>query len=138
MTKDIANPDYYKSCSPLGRIILFSANFPEEYEKYLELECKEFIHEILQDNFHLGNAFKYLWRLNKKRKTFFWQNSKAILEDLKKSKWYLEEYISLNLIGESAEVCAASMWLTQIKFEINQEIFRRSVHSYWEVIIELF
>lgn len=139
MTKDVANPSYYKSCSKLGREILEdSEDFPEAYKEYLDKECKEFISEILLDDFYLGNAFKYLWRLGEKKRLFPWQTYKAILEDLKKARWYLEEYIKLNLIGESSEVWEASMWITQIKFEINQEIFRRSVPSYWEVIIDLF
>jgi Protein of unknwon function (DUF3310) len=139
MTKDI-RPIYYKTCSKLGREILEdSEEFPEAYREYLDRECKEFISEILLDDFYLGNAFKYIWRLGEKKKFFPWQTSKAILEDLKKAKWYLDEFIQLNLVGKiSVEDWEEYYWITQIKFEINQEIYRRDSLGFLEVILEMY
>lgn len=139
MSKDVANPSYYKTCSKLGREILEnSEEFPEAYKEYLDRECKEFISEILLDDFYLGNAFKYLWRLGEKKKFFPWQTSKAILEDLKKAKWYFEEFIEINLVGQNSEIWDSYSWIRLIKFEIYQEIYRRESLSFLDVILEIW
>ena len=57
-------------------------NHPKHYNgKY---ECIEVMHDVFEEDavksFCILNAFKYIWRHNKKNGT----------EDLKKAKWYLE------------------------------------------------
>lgn len=67
-------------------------NKPKHYTegKYecIEVMEEEFGKEAVQ-NFCLLNAFKYLYRCNKKHKT--------PVEDIEKAKWYLEKWISLNV-----------------------------------------
>jgi len=63
-------------------------NHPKHYETN-KVECIEAM-EITQGrgavmSFCLCNAFKYLWRHNRKNG----------LEDIKKAKWYLDKYIEL-------------------------------------------
>ena len=66
-------------------------NKPKHYAggKYecIEVMEEEFGKEAVQ-NFCLLNAFKYLFRCEKKHET--------PLEDIKKAKWYLEKWIALN------------------------------------------
>lgn len=63
-------------------------NHPSHYETG-QFECIDVMREALGDEvvkgFCLGNAFKYLYR----------QKRKNGLEDVKKSKWYLDKYIEL-------------------------------------------
>jgi uncharacterized protein (DUF983 family) len=64
-------------------------NHPAHYTGVLvrgsEVECIEVI-EALHLNYHVGNAFKYLWRHERKG---------ASLEDLRKAIWYLSREIEL-------------------------------------------
>ena len=66
-------------------------NKPKHYAegKYecIDVMEEEFGKEAVK-NFCLLNAFKYLYRCNKKHKT--------PTEDIKKAKWYLEKWIALN------------------------------------------
>lgn len=45
--------------------------------------------EALGLDWHLGNAFKYLWRAGHK-------DPAKTLEDIKKARWYLDRYIKAN------------------------------------------
>ena len=64
-------------------------NHPNHYAGS-KLECIEAMRDIYGDEavntFCILNAFKYVWRANKKNG----------LEDLKKAKWYLDYSIKLN------------------------------------------
>jgi len=64
-------------------------NHPNHYASN-KLECIEAMRDIYGDEavntFCILNAFKYVWRANKKNG----------LEDLKKAKWYLDYSINLN------------------------------------------
>ena len=59
-------------------------NHPPHYTS-ARVECIEII-EDLGLCFHLGNALKYIWRAGRKADS---------LEDLKKSRWYLDRKIQL-------------------------------------------
>lgn len=75
----VNHPDHYQGCSPLTRHILV-ALFGEGCKEWLDDECIDFI-EDMHLNFHLGNAVKYLWRVDKKGDP---------VEDLQKALFYLE------------------------------------------------
>lgn len=48
--------------------------------------------EICEFNFHIGNAVKYLLRAGKK--------TKDPIDDLKKVKWYLDRFLSMELFDD--------------------------------------
>ncbi len=48
------------------------------------IECMDVL--IAIDSFHLGNVIKYIWR----------HEHKSGIEDLKKAKYYLDDYIKRN------------------------------------------
>ena len=58
-------------------------NSPSHYQLN-GLEAIEVIEAFFHDNFHLGNAFKYIARAGKKG---------DYVEDLRKSIWYLQREI---------------------------------------------
>jgi len=64
-------------------------NHPSHYETG-KFECIEVMEEVMGveavKNFCICNAFKYLYRCNRKNG----------LEDIKKAKWYLDRYIKLS------------------------------------------
>lgn len=69
-------------------------NHPSHYETD-GIECIDAM-EITQGreavkNFCICNAFKYLWRHNKKN----------ALEDIKKARWYIDRYITMQEKDES-------------------------------------
>ena len=53
---------------------------PDHYQTSAGLEAIDVIEAFFHDNFHLGNAFKYLARAGKKG---------DYVEDLRKSIWYI-------------------------------------------------
>ena len=57
---------------------------PDHYQTSAGLEAIDVIEAFFHDNFHLGNAFKYLARAGKKG---------DYVEDLRKSIWYLQREI---------------------------------------------
>ena len=57
---------------------------PDHYQTSAGLEAVDVIEAFFHDNFHLGNAFKYLARAGKKG---------DYVEDLRKSIWYLQREI---------------------------------------------
>ena len=57
---------------------------PDHYQTSAGLEAIDVIEAFFHDNFHLGNAFKYLARAGKKGDR---------LEDLRKAAWYLQREI---------------------------------------------
>ena len=61
-------------------------NSPSHYQQN-GLEAIEVIEAFFHDNFHLGNAFKYIARAGKKG---------DYVEDLRKSVWYLQREIGRN------------------------------------------
>ena len=61
-------------------------NSPSHYQLN-GLEAIEVIEAFFHDNFHLGNAFKYIARAGKKG---------DYVEDLRKSIWYLQREIERN------------------------------------------
>ena len=61
-------------------------NSPSHYQLN-GLEAIEVIEAFFHDNFHLGNAFKYIARAGKKG---------DYVEDLEKAAWYLRREIERN------------------------------------------
>ena len=61
-----------------------NVNHPSHYMSDGGMEAIEVIDSFFHDNFHLGNAFKYLARAGKKGDR---------LEDLRKAAWYLQREI---------------------------------------------
>ena len=55
---------------------------------FVTLECIELV-EALKLGFHLGNVQKYLFRAGRSDG----RAKGAVLEDLKKARWYLDRYI---------------------------------------------
>lgn len=87
--ESVYHPVHYLGCGEIGREILSNSDFPTEY---LDFECIDAI-EALNLDFALGNAIKYLWRAGTKKP--WWKRSHSVvLEDLNKSKWYLERYLN--------------------------------------------
>ena len=89
--EDISNP-YRLNFKPLSedsfeKIEPFDAiSRPKHYNTHPSgIECIEITEHM---NFCLGNAIKYIWRAGKKES---WEN--AMVEDLKKAKWYIEREI---------------------------------------------
>ena len=68
-----------------------NVNHPEHYETG-KFECIEVMQEALgadvTKHFCLGNAFKYIYRCNKKHD--------SPIEDVKKAVWYLNEFVKLS------------------------------------------
>jgi hypothetical protein len=64
---------------------------PEHYQSNTNLEAIDVI-EAFDLNFHRGNIVKYVLRAGKKTERGY-ENKEKQLEDLKKSKWYLERLI---------------------------------------------
>lgn len=60
-----------------------NVNHPAHYQTENGLEAIEVIEAFFEDNYHLGNAFKYMARAGKKNDE---------LEDIEKAIWYLERY----------------------------------------------
>lgn len=60
-----------------------NVNNPSHYQTESGLEAIEVIEAFFEDNYHLGNAFKYMARAGKKNDE---------LEDIEKAIWYLERY----------------------------------------------
>lgn len=60
-----------------------NVNNPAHYQTESGLEAIEVIEAFFEDNYHLGNAFKYMARAGKKNDE---------LEDIEKAIWYLERY----------------------------------------------
>ena len=58
---------------------------PAHYQTSAGLEAIDVIEAFFHDNFHLGNAFKYLARAGKKG---------DYVEDLRKSIWYIAREIA--------------------------------------------
>ena len=69
-----------------------NVNHPSHYETG-KFECIDVMQEALGTDivkgFCLGNAFKYIYRCNRKNG----------LEDVKKSQWYINKYIELSEEG---------------------------------------
>ena len=62
-------------------------NSPSHYQTSAGLEAIDVIEAFFHDNFHLGNAFKYLARAGKKG---------DYVEDLRKSVWYINREVERN------------------------------------------
>jgi len=62
-------------------------NHPSHYAKSARAECIEIIEDLKLD-FHLANAFKYIWRAGRK-------DERAIIQDLEKAIWYLTRKVKL-------------------------------------------
>lgn len=60
-----------------------NVNHPAHYQTENGLEAIEVIEAFFENNYHLGNAFKYMARAGKKNDE---------LEDIEKAIWYLERY----------------------------------------------
>lgn len=61
-----------------------NVNNPAHYQTESGLEAIEVIEAFFEDNYHLGNAFKYMARAGKK-------NNER--EDIQKAIWYLNRYL---------------------------------------------
>ena len=59
-------------------------NEPPHYQTASGLEAIDVIEAFFSDNFNLGNVFKYISRAGKKNDR---------IEDLRKSRWYLDREI---------------------------------------------
>lgn len=90
---DIINEMYdtaYRTPDPTANPVADAVNHPSHYEtgKY---ECIDVMTEALGvdvvKGFCLGNAFKYIYRCNKKHK--------SPVEDVNKASWYLTKFIEL-------------------------------------------
>ena len=60
-----------------------NVDHPSHYQTENGLEAIEVIEAFFKENYHLGNAFKYMARAGKKNDE---------LEDIEKAIWYLERY----------------------------------------------
>lgn len=60
-----------------------NVHHPSHYQTENGLEAIEVIEAFFENNYHLGNAFKYMARAGKKNDE---------LEDIEKAIWYLERY----------------------------------------------
>ena len=60
---------------------------PPHYQTDQGLEAVDVIEAFFYDNFHLGNAFKYIARAGRKG---------DYVEDLQKAAWYLQREIERN------------------------------------------
>jgi thymidylate synthase (FAD) len=90
-------PAYYTRASKLGEEILTLSLFP--HKEYLGKECKETI-ALYGNDFNLGNALKYLWRLGEKAEFLGFNLSIIpfiknyyVFRDLKKIYYYLDQYL---------------------------------------------
>lgn len=71
-------------------------NNPPHY-KSGGIECIDVL-EALNLPFHLANVIKYLWRHRSKGHP---------LEDLRKARWYLDRYITIQEMQAGSAVCSA-------------------------------
>jgi Protein of unknwon function (DUF3310) len=78
----INHPAHYKGAGVEGRAMLISSGF---HPNCIEAECIVFI-EKHQLNYHLGNAFKYVYRAGKKD---------SVRENYEKALWYLNRWENL-------------------------------------------
>ncbi|UBI10011.1 DUF3310 domain-containing protein [Corynebacterium coyleae] len=62
-----------------------SVDHPDHYQTDSGLEAIDVIEAFFPDNFHLGNAFKYLARAGKK--------TEDPVEDLEKAVWYIQRFM---------------------------------------------
>ena len=60
---------------------------PDHYQTSAGLEAIDVIDSFFHDNFHLGNAFKYIARAGRKG---------DYVEDLRKSIWYINREVERN------------------------------------------
>lgn len=113
----VNHPKHYQGCSEMGLRILANAKFP-----YMDITDEECIHviEILELDFSLGNCFKYLWRLGRKKNFLFFDNTK---EDLEKAKWYVNRYIENN----HQKNRTVNDWVYQIKNVISDEVLKQNL-----------
>ncbi|MEO1208572.1 MAG: hypothetical protein AAFX78_03435 [Cyanobacteria bacterium J06638_20] len=81
-------PNYYKTCGDIGRRIL--SHWLSEAQ--LGTECRLVIRE-LGDNYPLGSAFNYLWRLGKKEEPLDDEFSIGPYKDFRKARFYLRDYL---------------------------------------------
>ena len=93
-----------------------TVNHPDHYkeDKY---ECIDVMVDIYgveaTKNFCKLNAFKYIWRSDKKGKD---------IEDMKKAKWYIDKYIELDEDFESDELHAPNNDLEpHVKYVVDDE-----------------
>ena len=74
-----------------------NVNHPSHYETG-KFECIDVMEEVMGTeavkNFCMCNAFKYIYRCNRKNG----------LEDVKKAQWYLNKYVELTERDEKEEV----------------------------------
>ena len=78
---------------------------PEHYQTSTGLEAIDVIEAFFHDNFHLGNAFKYLARAGKKG---------DYVEDLQKAVWYLQRELDRHATEATAQ--AAKKELASVVF----------------------
>ena len=78
---------------------------PDHYQTSAGLEAIDVIEAFFHDNFHLGNAFKYLARAGKKG---------DYVEDLRKAAWYLQREIDRHATEATAQ--AAKKELASVVF----------------------
>jgi Protein of unknwon function (DUF3310) len=78
----VNHPEHYKGAGKEGKAMLISANF---HLHCTEVECVVTI-ENHKLNYHLGNAFKYVYRAGKKD---------SVRENFEKALWYLNRWENL-------------------------------------------
>jgi hypothetical protein len=79
----INHPTHYKGAGVEGKAMLISSGF---HPNCIKAECIVFIEKYAL-NYHLGNAFKYVYRAGKKD---------SVHENFEKALWYLNRWESLN------------------------------------------
>lgn len=115
----VHHPDHYQGCSDAGAQILSSSMFP--YPPLLTEECINVI-EALDLDFCMGNCFKYLWRLDRKNKFFFFSN---YVEDLQKAMWYVDRYIGVrHNKGKTVE-----SWIYELKNQIHSSLISKVIYK---------
>lgn len=133
--KIIYRPAYYAECSTLGRNIISNeiaeliCNEELSTNDFFSKECLIIINLYVND-FSLGNALKYIWRLNKKNSSNSSNDSDNSLSsimsreteentnlynDLKKACFYLYEYINRQRILDQISPTWVNFLLLQVK-----------------------
>ena len=69
-------------------------NSPNHYQSKLGIECIDVIEDRFPNNYHLGNALKYLWRCQEKGR---------MRQDIQKAIWYLQRWVDKDLSQEGED-----------------------------------
>lgn len=139
----IKQPSHYMGCSELGKSLMIQAGLDNLLSSnFFDQECFIFIEQIEQinQNFFLGNCFKYLWRLGDKNNWNRYTKNKSVLMDLSKAVYYIKYYIHLqesenNLIPHWIDRLSRvlDLHLTELKFFHYESMFNIFLYDYTKV-----